>query len=374
MNVSDTRSDPRPRRFCKWFQDGGLRVSTFSDISDGNHSYCDPALQFEVGKLSSNKFMTLILASLLLLRQFRLVERFFLILRGEARKLAKLEYTNVVCGDLILMPLASQLNCKNLIFDAREFYPRQFEDQLVWRLIKQPLMRYLAAKYTPRANYLTTVSRGLAREYVNLGGKNVTFLPGYAAYRSLKPKATAKPIRIIHHGHCNPSRHIEDMLAVAELLDERFEWDFYFLSMAGQYGEMIRSRINAMPKVRLKDPVPSSELIELGNQYDIGMTYFRPATFNLAFSLSNKIFEFIQSRCMLVCGYVPEAAFLFEDYDVGIHQLDGDIAAIAGRINALDDAEIDRFKANTDLCAKTINSDSLREQFFEMLHEPCHAG
>jgi hypothetical protein len=50
----------------------------------------------------------------------------------------------VVCHDLELLPLAAGIaGSGRLVFDAREYYPRHFEDRLTWRILYGPLNRRL---------------------------------------------------------------------------------------------------------------------------------------------------------------------------------------------------------------------------------------
>ena len=54
--------------------------------------------------------------------------------------LSRSQFDVIICQNINLLPLALALRNKGkLLFDAREYYPRHFEDKFIWRLFFQKL-------------------------------------------------------------------------------------------------------------------------------------------------------------------------------------------------------------------------------------------
>ena len=62
-------------------------------------------------------------------------------------------YDIVICHDIELLPfiLANGKQCK-IIFDAREFYPRQFENKLLWKILHAPFQQF-SHIFSPQNEY-----------------------------------------------------------------------------------------------------------------------------------------------------------------------------------------------------------------------------
>ena len=53
-------------------------------------------------------------------------------------------------------------------FDAHEYYPKQREDSIVWRLVFSKLIMYICKKYMPRCAAVVTVGENIMNEYKNI--------------------------------------------------------------------------------------------------------------------------------------------------------------------------------------------------------------
>ena len=182
----------------------------------------------------------------------------------------------------------------------------------------------------------------------------VTNAPPYA---ELEPTPVDTPIRILHHGAAQRGRGLEEMLRLADLLDERFTLDFVLMPDASGFREALIERARHNPRVRFPSPVPMRELVQMANGYDIGLYLLPPNNFNQRYALPNKFFEFIQGRLALAIGPSPEMAGLVRRYGCGVVGRDFTPEGLAAELNSLDASQIAAFKqashtAAAELCAE----------------------
>tara|TARA_B100001059_G_scaffold57050_1_gene52249 strand:- start:128085 stop:129143 length:1059 start_codon:yes stop_codon:yes gene_type:complete len=341
-----------------------VEVSVVSKDSDLSSLELDNVKKhYKLKRFSSSKIKSAWLALLLLLRQYKIFERYlkkFPIFNPPVNE----KWDVIISSDILLLPLVFELKgeCETrVVLDAREFYPRQFEHNFVWRLIQKPIMTWLTYSYTPKVDKLFSVSRKLCEEYRKISHKEVYFLPSYANYHDLEPANTGEIIKLIHHGHSGANRKIEDMIYLMDKLDDRFILDMYLMSdYSDEYGRFIADLAKSRKNVNLLPPIESKELISVGNKYDIGLCMFPDTTFNLKYSLSNKIFEFVQSRLCLAIGGIVESHYIIDEFNNGIYSASADVETLSAKINSLTYDDIKVLKRNSHHAAKVLCAE---EQF-----------
>lgn len=117
-----------------------------------------------------------VMSAALLLRQYNLAYRLFHSYEIDLKvRLSGKQFDLVVANDIDTLPLAFALkgNAK-VIFDAHEYAPRHFENNLTWRIFFQQFYIHLCKKLIPKTDAMFTVGQGLANEYEkNFGVKPV---------------------------------------------------------------------------------------------------------------------------------------------------------------------------------------------------------
>src|SRR5206468_7407448 len=96
-------------------------------------------------------------------------------------RLREIEADVVVANDLRALAIALRLSAP-VVYDAHEYAPEEFGNELWWRLLIAPHVRWQCRKYLPRAAGMTTVSPGIAEAYKHDTGVRatvVTSAPGY---------------------------------------------------------------------------------------------------------------------------------------------------------------------------------------------------
>lgn len=268
----------------------------------------------------------------------------------------------ILCHDIDLLPLACALKDAAspqarpaIIMDLREYYPRQFENSLSWRLTLGAFYEYLCREYLPLTDMTLTVSPGLKAEYGRVFGVNCQLVPSFALHRDFQPHPTGTPVRCIHHGVSNPSRKIEIMIEAMALLQGQYTLDLMLVPSSPRYYNKLRKLATGNEWVRFCEPVPMPEIVPYIARYDIGLFSLPPTNFNQLHFWPNKLFEFIQARLAVVVSPVPDMSALVRRHGIGVAAQGFSPADVAATLHTLMPQAIDDFKraAHTvapDLC------------------------
>lgn len=263
----------------------------------------------------------------------------------------------IIANDIEALPVSLKIaRGAKVIFDAHEYSPRELEDKLAWRLLKQPYIEYLCGAYMNNASGMMTVAEGIAREYKKQFGVTAEVVHNAAGYRDLRPSPVSPDrLRMIHHGAALPVRKIENMLEVMRHLGGRFGLDLVLVPTVPRYLESLRQRAAGDERIRFLPPVPMDQLVGFSNAYDIGLYLLEPSSFNNLHALPNKFFEFVQSRLSVAIGPSPEMAVLVRAHQCGIVAEDFEPASLARALDRLDSASVMRMKENSHAAARALS-------------------
>ncbi len=377
----DPNTNPRPNRMTRWLKDD-FEVSVLSRNSfqmDGVTSYAYSYSSLlggptrKVGYIESvlrkvnrdtiGQLIRVILrfANLILARYEEVNWLSVVGARDLIPELAKEQFDLIISHDLMLLPLAFQIkgNAAKVMLDAREYYPRNFNDNWFWRLTKRPVNEYLCKTYLKMCDKVITVSPGLSDEYRQEFGIDAEVVMSLPTFQNLQPTKTQPGvIRMIHHGNANPSRKTELMLELMDYLDDRFQLDLMMMVTDvvywGQIVEMAKKRAN----VRIIPPVAMKDIVKTINQYDIGLYLAFPTNFNVAYMLPNKLFEFIQARLAVAIGPSVDMKTIVEKYECGIVSQEFSPQSLARELNKLDEGKIMALKQKSHQAALALNAEA----------------
>lgn len=214
--------------------------------------------------------------------------------------------------------------------------------------ISAPFIRWLCTDGLKKCATLSTVSFGLARLYEDLAGKKpeVIINAPTAGHLPVVPCTDGK-IQLIYHGYAEKNRHLENLVQIAALLDERFSLTFMLTRNSPEKKHLMD--ISApYPNILFREAVPMEEICATINAYDMGIIHFGESTrLNRKYCLPNKFFEAIQAHLALAVGPSPEMGPLVANYDVGVVAEDFRPETLARQLNALTCEDVMRFKRNT---------------------------
>lgn len=360
MCFADPASSPRPKRMLQLLSEMGYRVDLLSYPTTAGAgrrlvlpmpgSSVTSALWRRVRSLVHLGLRTIIANDLVRddLNHIRLG------LTGYEAQLASVEYDLIVVQDLYLLPLARRIQKgARLVFDAREFYPRQNDENWWFRVSEKPERERMCRVHLPACDVVMTVSPGLVDAYQAEFGVQAHLVMSAPWYRDLRPSETMDGrFRMVHAGIANPNRQLEKMIDIVASLDERFTLDFY-LTGSQDYIDALKAKA-AGGRVRILPPVPFDDLVPMLNHYDIGLYYLEPLAFNLRYSLPNKLFDFIQARLMVAIGPSPDMSRVVREHECGAVAESFDPAAMVATLSRLTREDVRRAKHNSDAAAKVL--------------------
>ncbi|MDP1715415.1 MAG: glycosyltransferase [Anaerolineales bacterium] len=288
------------------------------------------------------------------------------------QRLARENFDLIITHDCTLLPLAFSVKGEKpvkVMLDAREYYPRNFDDQWLWRVFVRPINEYLCEHYLSRCNKIITVSDGLAREYNKAYQIDPEVIMSMPPAQEM-PLVPAQPgrIRLIHHGQANSSRRLELMIEMMDFLDERFSLDLMLVG-DGRYLEKLRRLTLRGKNVKIIPPVPMKDIVPFINQYDVGLYLVQPSNFNIEYMLPNKLFEFIQARLVVAIGPSIDMKKIVEKYDCGIVSQDFSPQSLAQELNKLTPERIMDLKRKSHQAAMQLNAEANGKRIHEIVED-----
>lgn len=357
--LSDPASDPRPRRVIELCSSLGFDVSVMSYASRETSL---GVTRYNLRAPSPNLLSKIVrrlwgtVSAILPFESWRMFcdkRRFEL--AGAKDLLEGKRFDLFIVEDLQLLPLVFEVRQGGkVLFDAREYYPRQNEGELWFDMFDSRRRVQLCSCYMTRCDAVITVSEGLRREYFDEFGISAGVYRGTPNHVDLPVHNTdPRCIRMVYHGAANRNRRIENLIDIVSLLDDRFSLDLILVGNP-RYRQELRRKAADMKRINFIEPVGFEEIIPTIAKYDIGFFYCEPVTFNLANCLPNKFFEYIQARLMIAIGPSPDMAEIVHEYQCGIVAEEFSVHSMAKAFNALTADDIDEYKRNSDKAAREL--------------------
>lgn len=364
MCLADPAGNPRPYRAIHLFAQHGLFVDTLSFKPSKNlpveQSHLIPAYSLAI----ASKLYRLILSCLqrLLIKLGATGERLALIcndakyaLLGRKAGFQGKFYKLILVEDLQLLPFAFDFRGDaKILFDAREFYVRQFEDSFGFKTIEAPVRDFLLSKFACQCDRVMTVSDGLRDEYYRLYSLDMQVVRSTPPLQNASFRPTGEHFKMVHHGKANKNRCLYNMIEIVRRLNDNYSLDFYLVG-SSRYIDSLRRKALGCGRIRFLPPVQFNQINPMLCNYDIGLCYFEPTTFNLTHCLPNKFFEFIQARLALAVGPSPDMARLVSKYECGFVSPEFTVESMVqtlGKLNSnsIDEAKVNSCKAAAELC------------------------
>ena len=278
----------------------------------------------------------------------------------------------ILANDLNSLPLGLELARPygaKVLLDAHEYEPCHFDDKWQFNFFFKDFWEYIARKYLPQADAMTTVCESIAKKYSQTFGVSCNVITNAAYYQQLEPTETLPDqIRLIHHGICNPSRRMESMIELMNYLDRRFTLDMMLVPDNQRYYKKLVNRMKGKSNIRIRQPVTIHEIVPRLNEYDMGLFLLSPQAFNYRMALPNKFFEFIQARLGVAIWPSLEMANIVNKYKLGVVAEEFSVASAAEALNQLSSTDIKAFKHRSHQIAPMLCAESNRERLLSIVH------
>ncbi|HXJ49578.1 MAG TPA: hypothetical protein VNF91_10460 [Candidatus Acidoferrum sp.] len=289
------------------------------------------------------------------------------------RRLQNTSADVVLANEIASLPIALRLGPPVLV-DAHEYAPEEFVERWWWRQLLAPYVRWQCGRYLSSAAVMTTVSEGIAETYYREFGVRPVVVTNAPPYADLEPTPVKEPVRILHHGGAQHGRGLEEMVRLADLLDERFTLDFVLVEQDRGFRDELIARARHNPRVRFPAPVPMRKLVGMASAYDIGLFLLPPNNLSHKYALPNKLFEFVQARLAVAIGPSLEMASLVRHYGCGVIASTFEPESLATELNALDADAIVAFKRASHVAAAELNAERNAELLLGVVEEALGAG
>ncbi len=359
MCLPDPSGNPRPRRVIDLCLKLGMDVSVLSlppkKAIENVHYFKTRSLSKSIPQKLMRKIYGLAVSFSPSTHASDFLESCRLGFECAWKELSGGQFDILIVEDLQLLPLAFSVKQKaRVIFDAREYYPRQNEGNIWFEIVEKRRRIELCRRFLPLCDAVLTVSEGLAKEYRKEFGVEATVVRSAPQYVEIEATpCSSKKIRMVYHGAASKNRKLENLIRILELLDDRFTLDMILVSDES-YQKKLKKRAADKPRIGFLKPVPFEEIVPTLNRYDIGFLYYEPTGFNIANCLPNKFFEYIQARLMVAIGPSPDMAELVSRYECGVVSEEFSVESMAKILNSLTPEAVNRMKQSSCSAAQNL--------------------
>ena len=322
--------------------------------------FSDPSMEgvrfIELRREPSTIWRRTLTAYRLQVRQFETVYRAYRLVQKTADALKGHNYSLIVANDIDTLPVAlAHRGNAQIIFDAHEYAPRQFENWFLWRLFRQKYKQYLCHTRIPQVDAMTTVGPVIAEEYASVFGVRPTVVlnaPRYLA--NLHSPRGGDTIRMVHHGGALRPRRLETMIDAMAYLDDRFRLDLMLIRGDPGYLGALKRRASSDPRILFLSPVEPTRIVDKLSGYDVGLYSLPPYSFNARYALPNKLFDFVQARLCVAIGPSPEMKRIVEQHGCGVVAKDFTAQGLADTLRGLDRRKVEACRRAADAAASDL--------------------
>lgn len=344
-------------RFLRQHHDvttAGFGPAPFDDLP---HTELVETRPFRWGRLGGYVYM-----ALLALHLYRLVPWFSPRDTAAKAQLSTQQWDTIIAHDPQTSALANSLGARfGVIADLHEYSPRQNEHDPRWRLLIKPYITWLCRKQVTKAAAVVTVGQGIADEYRRQFGIDSTVVINATPFHDLTPADVTRPLRLVHSGVTGVQRKLEIMIEAVRQTSADVTLDLYLVDSGTAYMQTLKDLAAGDDRIRFQEPVPYERLVPTLNRYDVGLSIFAPTTFNLAWCLPNKFFDFVQARLGVIVGPSPEMTRIVTENGIGAVMPDFEASSLARLLEELTPELVASWKAASAAHASELSSETQSE-------------
>lgn len=359
MTLSDPSTDPRPNRNIRLLESEGFNIVVASYAFTQPFEFTGSHFLVRSFRDSLARRATYLLEGTGLLKKWG-EDWFNREVNLETRIHGARLFDVVVVEDLRLLKYVFDVSlAKRVIFDAQEFYPGQFPDTALYRMLRLNYAKKICQEYLSRCDLVLTVSEGVAELYrSHFGPLPITVVRSVPREPDggveIAPKRmTGSVIRLVHHGNANKMRKLENLVFAAGALPSRYTLDL-FLNNGGTKRKLVRLA-RRFPNVTVRDAVPHAEIATTLERYDVGLSVFPNATSNLENVLPNKFFEYVYAGLAVIASPSRDQREMVDKFKFGFVTEDSSAESLIKLLFSLTPGAISLAQANARLAKREIS-------------------
>jgi hypothetical protein len=294
-------------------------------------------------------------------------------------KKADLEQLKSVNADLIIshgidtLPLAVKLAASKVpvIFNAHEYYLREFEENEHWLKYEKPYYAYILNAYMKKVDQMFCVCQTIQNDYQkDHRGLHSVVINNARDYMELKPVMlnANDRIRLIHHGAALRGRKLEEIIRIMEFLSPDYELNLMLVDSDKDYYNELKAKHSAA-NIKFIPTVAIEEIPAFINRFDIGVYILPPTNYNNLAALPNKFFDFIQARLCLCISPNIEMKAIVENYGIGKISENYTAESMAAAIRSLSMDDINACKQRTNESAAILSAEANKRTTLETIEK-----
>lgn len=276
----------------------------------------------------------------------------------------------IIVEHIDFLPLAVKLKKEQdakILFDVRDYYPREFEDYFMFKWLEAGYRKQVFKHLLCHCDAVISVSKGLVEGLKDEYGINAHLVRNIPTYYNLEPsEVKGDVIRLVHHGSANADRFLGNLIQLVKKLDNRFTLDLYLVGSENDLSRL-KKMAGGHSRIRFNEPVAFEKLVVELNNYDIAIFLFVPNTFNHRHGLSNKLFEAIQARLMIITTPLENNANIVNEYACGLVLKSFIYEEAIPLINSVTKDEVALAKKASNIAAKSLCFEEERKKLYSVL-------
>ncbi len=278
----------------------------------------------------------------------------------------------VLANDVGALPVSFAVargNCP-VVLDAYEYAPDEDDAESVTARINRKQKMWLCVNYLRQVAAMMTVSQPIAEKYsMKFHLPLPVVVLNAVPFQVLNPKTIAPgQIKLIYHGVAGRARGVEILIDTMKLMSPRFHLTLILIIDANQKNKL-KNRINHIRNLALVDPVPTSSIPQIVNDFDLAVYLMQPVTFNERPALPNKFFENAQGRVGQVITPTSEMQHLVNEYNLGTVSRGFDAISFAETLESPDSEMCFAFKLAADKSARALSWETYAPRIHQVIDE-----
>ena len=356
--------DPRIERMYRYLLNKKIILHTASSVLElkKNHFLLSPDNNYSLRKMIKKNFFSFII--IILKTIFRDLKTYCQVHYESVKNLNLNQYDYIFVFDLkILYSVSNNVQKKKIIWDAREYYPEQFNQKFLWNFLNNKIIIKLISKSLNKVLIAFTVSEGLRDKYQKTFNKKFLIFYSVANFFKLKPKFPKKIISIVHHGVCSETRKIENYFELGKKLGSGYKVYLMLKIVNQHYYENLIKLYKNVKNVKFLSPAKMHDIPKKINKFDIGIMLGLKKSFNHIYAMPNKLFESIQGRLCLIYNPLIDARNFIKKNKCGYCSSDFSIDSMANLIKQLNQNDIYKAKLASNELSRKYNTKNFYKDF-----------